>query len=221
LLLVSARTDAAAGDLASAEATLRRLLQLDPGRLEAYGLLGQMYVRQNKVAQAIAEFEQVLARNPKAVWPNTLIGMLHEQSNRPKEAQARYEQALALDPKAGVAANNLAWLMAQNGGDLNVALTHAQAARAQLPESPDVSDTLGWIYYKMDLHTQAVSAFRDAVEKQPGRADFQYHLGLASARTSDFRVARTALETALKLNPNAAVASEAKAALSKLTVLGS
>ena len=67
---------------------------------------------------------------------------------------------LAASPRAIVAANNLAWLYAENGGNLDVALSLAQTASQQAPDDPKVNDTLGWIFYKKSLAGQAVAALQ-------------------------------------------------------------
>ena len=85
-----------------------------------------------------------------------MVGMLHELQNNKEEAKRWYEKALVADASAPVAANNLAWLTAEQGGNLDVAMQLAQTAKARLPDSPQVDDTLGWVYYKKGLHTLAI-----------------------------------------------------------------
>jgi tetratricopeptide (TPR) repeat protein len=203
-------------DYAAAEKSYRRAIELDAANLAAYGLLGQMYHAQGRIDQAIAEFERVVARSPRPAAVHTLIGILLESQNRVDEARKRYEAALAAEPGSPVAANNLAWLMAENGGNLDVALELAQTARAKLPDSAEVADTLGWIYYKKGLFGQAVAVLKETVASQPNVAASHYHLGLSFARSGDASLARSTLQTALKLDPAAPMASEARAELSRM-----
>jgi hypothetical protein len=76
------------------------------------------------------------------------VGLLYQLQNNPDQARAAYQRALALDPNAPVAANNLAQLYVDRNENLDVALQLAQTAKAGLPNSHEVDDTLGWIYYK-------------------------------------------------------------------------
>ena len=133
----------------------------------------------------------------------------------------RYQQALAVDATAPVAANNLAWIYAQRGDKLDDALQLARAAKSRLPESAAVADTLGWVYYKRDLHPLAVAEFKHSVDAEPEVALFHYHLGLAYAKTGELALARKALEQGLKLDPKAPEAAEARDVLTRLAVLGS
>ena len=80
-----------------------------------------------------------------------MVALILQAQNRPGEAQSQYEHILATSPRSVVAANNLAWLSAERGGNLDVALGLAQTAAQQAPDEPKMNDTLGWIYYKKGL----------------------------------------------------------------------
>jgi Flp pilus assembly protein TadD len=179
-------------------------------------MLGQLYASQNRLPEATAEFEALVQKQPKGVGAHTLLGVLLQLQNRRDEAKARYEKVLELNPSAGVAANNLAWMRAEDGDQLDVALQLAQTAKAAMPDSPEVSDTLGWVYFKKGLTSLAISSFKEAVEKNPNNAVYNLHLGLAYARNGDAVVARQTLERALTANPNVDGAAEARTVLANL-----
>jgi Flp pilus assembly protein TadD len=115
-----------------------------------------------------------------------------------------------------VAANNLAYTYAETGGNLDVALQLAQAAKAGLPDALEVSDTLGWIYLKKDLASQAVPLLRECVDKAPQNPSYQYHLGIALVRSGDLINGKRALEQALKLSQTFDGADDARKALATL-----
>jgi tetratricopeptide (TPR) repeat protein len=216
LKLVAAQTYIAVRDLPSAERVLRDAIELDSANIAAYGLLGQIYVSQQKLNEARIEFEQVAKRLPKEAGPPTMLGMIQELLNNKEEARRWYEMALAADSNAPVAANNLAWLTAEQGGNLDVALQLARTAKARLPDSHQVDDTLGWVYYKKGLNTLAIASFQSSAQKDPKNPLYHYHLGLAYAKDGDTDNARKALELALSLNPKFEGASEAQKALAAL-----
>jgi tetratricopeptide (TPR) repeat protein len=130
-----------------------------------------------------------------------MIGMILQQQGRPDEAKKAYERALSIDRLAPIAANNLAWLHAETGGNLDVALDLAQRAKQAQPASPDVDDTLGWVFYKKKLPAFAIPPLKRAVESNPRNGVYQFHLGLAllDAGPENAAAARLALEKALKL----------------------
>ena len=151
-----------------------------------------------------------------SVGAQTVVGMILQMQNKQAEAQASYEKVLSMDSRAAVAANNLAWLYAEGGGNLDVALELAQTAKSQLANSPEVSDTLGWVYYKKGLPSLAVPVFRESVDRSPKNAVYQYHLGLAYAKSGNDEEARKALEQALVLDPKFDGSADAQRVLAGL-----
>jgi Flp pilus assembly protein TadD len=73
-----------------------------------------------------------------------------------------------------------------------------------------VSDTLGFIYYKKNLMSLAVSTLKTSTEKAPNNPVYQYHLGLAYASAGDAVRARASLQKALTLKPDFDGAVQAK-----------
>jgi tetratricopeptide (TPR) repeat protein len=146
----------------------------------------------------------------------TLIAMILELQNRPGEARRLYEQVLDIDPTAAVAANNLAWMYAQEDTSLDAALKLAEVAAAALPDTPEVNDTLGWVYYKLQFTERAIPRFEQSVASAPDVADFRYHLGLALLANGDWDQARAELTHALEINPRFVGAEDARKALQSL-----
>jgi Flp pilus assembly protein TadD len=171
---------------------------------------------QRRLDEAIAQYTKYADQRPKSAGAQTAIGMLLQMQKKNSEARAKYEHALELDPRAAVAANNLAMMHAENGGNLEVALRLAQTAKAGLPNRAEVSDTLGWIYYKKGLGSMAVAALRDSVQKDPKAPLYHYHLGLAYLQSGKNTDARQALQQALKLDPSFDGAEDAKRALANI-----
>jgi predicted Zn-dependent protease len=113
-------------------------------------------------------------------------------------------------------ANNLAMLLVQSGGNLDVALNHAQTAVKAMPNNPNITDTLGLIYLNKGLASLAVPAFETSTKARPGDPEFWLHLGQAYVGTGDKVKAREALQRALKVNPQFGGAAIAVKALEDL-----
>jgi tetratricopeptide (TPR) repeat protein len=216
LLVLSARTHGAAGDLNRMIGLLRSAIEADDTNTSAYAMLGQVYASQGRLADALREFERVVARDPKSVSAQTMTAFLLEGMGRTDEAVKRYARVLELDPRSPVAANNLAWLYADSNRNLDIALSLAQIAKERLPEAADVNDTLAWIYYRKDLPDMALPPLKLAVERAPDNAMYQYHLGLVYLKTGDVETARDSLARALKIDPNFSGAAQARQALALL-----
>jgi tetratricopeptide (TPR) repeat protein len=217
LMVVAARTYGSTGDQAQAEHFLRRAIDLDPNNLEALVLLGGVLSSEHRLDEAVAEFKSAADRRPTSVGPPTQVGMFLEMENRRADAVSWYERALGIDKHAAVAANNLAMFYADTGGNLDTALALAQTAKSQLPDAPEVSDTLGWIYYKKGLAALAVGPLEECVAKDPGNRGYVAHLGLAYAKGGQPDKARKFLQEALAHGNNFAEGREVQDALAGLS----
>src|SRR5262249_28870955 len=114
---------------------------------------------------------------PSAAIVTAMKAEIEHSRGHTKEAEAGYRQALQSDPTIDLAANNLAYMLAQEGRDLNTALELAQGVRRRQPDNPGVADTLAWVYYKLDRLVLARDQAQFAASKSPGKGIYQYHLG--------------------------------------------
>jgi tetratricopeptide (TPR) repeat protein len=129
------------------------------------------------------------------------LALVLDRASRKPEAKQVYEATLKLDPNNAVALNNLAFLLAETGGDLDDALTKATRAKQLLPSLFEISDTLGWIYLKKNLSDNAIEVFKDLVSKEPNHSTYHFHLGMAYSQKGDKTKALDQLKEALKYNP--------------------
>ncbi len=218
LLLLAGRTYFALNDLKDTEAVLRRAIELDPSSLPAYSMLGQAYLRMNRLDEARAEFDRLATRQSRPVGALTVSGTILQSQGKIEEARERFERAISFDPSAAVAANNLAWIYADSGQNLDKAIQLAQAALERLPDVPDVLDTLAWAYYKSNTPALAVRPLTRCIAVSPGSAGAgcYYHLGLVHARLGDAALAEQNLRTAIKLQGKAPWVADAQRAIAAL-----
>ena len=205
-----------AKDIGQAEIAFKKAVEVDNSILTSYMNLGQLYQQAGKLDQAAQEYEAVLQKNPTVASAHVLLGIIHERRKEYDKAQAQYRQALKLNPKFAPAANNLAWLMAEHGTDLDGALSYAQTAREQKPDDPNIADTLGWIYYKKNAFPLAVNLLKEAVEKLPNEPVVQFHYGMAQYKNGNAAGAKKALQASLKLSKDFSGSEEAKQTLAGL-----
>jgi tetratricopeptide (TPR) repeat protein len=208
LQVLAARTYIVLKDAGSAEKALRAAIAEDPFYLQAYGMIGQLHLSQQRLDEALKEFEALAARQEKPVGPLTMSGVILQTQGRLDEAKRKYEDALGIDSRATVAANNLAWILAESGDDLNRALELAKTATASSPDAPEILDTLGWVYYKKDQPELAIPIFRRAIAKAANNPNYHYHLGLAQLKLGDKTNGRLELQRALTLGASEATATE-------------
>ena len=215
-MLLAASFYVGTGDSPKAEAVLKRARHRRRN-IDAYNLLGTICVKDGRLDEARREFEDAAKRQSKPAMATTMVGIIAMLQNKQEDARKQFEEALALDPNSAVAANNLAWLYAQSGGNLDVALQLAQTAKAKMPNRHEVDDTLGWIYYRKGLSTLAIASFKQSVATAPENPTYIAHLGLAYAQAGDLANARHSLEKALKIKPDFEGADEARRILKTTT----
>jgi Flp pilus assembly protein TadD len=145
-----------------------------------------------------------------------MVGVVHEQRGDIPKARAAYEKALSLNPRFVPAANNLAWLYAEHGGDQDRALSLAEMAKSAAPDDPRISDTLGWILYRRGVHQRALNLLKESASKLPDNPQVQYHLGMVYAQLGEKENARHALVFAVSSPESFHGKDEAKETLAKL-----
>jgi Tfp pilus assembly protein PilF len=141
--------------------------------------------------------------------------MIYEKLRRWDDARKLYERVLQLDSDNALAKNNLAWLLAEHGGNIDVALKLAQQAKEKLYDDPQVTDTIGWVYYKKGIYKTARDYLKVSAEKDRKNAAFQYQLGMAEWKLGDQAEARRNLLNAVTLDPGSQEAALARAALAQ------
>jgi tetratricopeptide (TPR) repeat protein len=202
-------------DLTGAEASLEKAAQLNSSNQDAIVLLSKVEMARGEGDKALAAAYQSIANNPKQVAAYFFAGTMEELRGNIQKAEEVYRKALEIDPIYAPAANNLAYLMLQNGEDINAALGLAQIARQKMPDSPSASDTLAWVYYQKGLYSLAADLLQEALQKAPDNPTYHYHLGMVYQKQNNPAGARKHLQRALQLNPNYPAANQIRQALSQ------
>ena len=183
----------------AAEQELRLAIDADENYLPAYSAYANLLVGQNRSEEAIAQYRKVVEKRP-AGQVYTMLGILSDGLGRSDEAESYYRKALEITPGMPIAANNLAWLLTENNGNLDEALQLATSAATKNPDVAGYHDTLGQVYLKKNLFSPAIEQFKKAVsldESNRGRKgagaapDYRARLGIAMAAASDRPGARS------------------------------
>jgi tetratricopeptide (TPR) repeat protein len=176
--------------------------------------MGRIYQQESQPDAAIGQYQKALDLQPNFAPLVTMVGNLYLDKGDLETARKYYARALQADPNFAVANANMAWVDAQEGKDLDVALSLAQKAKSILPDVPSISDTLAWVMYKKGNFSAALPLFQECIKKTPDSAEFHYHLGLALLATGQKEPGHAQLQSALHLNKlTAADKEQAKQAL--------
>ncbi len=86
------------GDLVRAEHALSRSITLDGTASETHLLLGYVYLRQDRLSQALTSFESASAQDHKDSVSICMEGYVFQKMGRPRDAMECYTRALRLKP---------------------------------------------------------------------------------------------------------------------------
>jgi Flp pilus assembly protein TadD len=178
--------------------------------------LAETYRRKGDLEKAIDYFRRSSQAAPNNAQPLLALALVLDGTGRSDQAQPIYEQILKIQPDHPTALNNLAFIKAEKGNDLEEALGMAQRALQKQPNSSDIQDTLGWIYIRKNRSEEAVRLFSDLVVKEPNNPIYHYHYGMALQEKGDRASAKRELQKALADGPSKPQEQEIKDLLSKL-----
>jgi tetratricopeptide (TPR) repeat protein len=179
----------------------QKAIQLEPKALLAYMQLAHVYEIQGKPDDALATYQKALAAAPNNPTILGAMGNVYLAKNDLKSSQQYFEKAVNLAPHDPLLQNNLAWVYAIEGQNLDQALSLATEAKQTAPDLIPINDTLGWIQYKKGNYPIAVGLLSEVVQKVPQSAEYRYHLGMALSGAGQKEKAKEELSKALQLAP--------------------
>jgi Flp pilus assembly protein TadD len=181
-----------------------------------YLQMGEAKLRGGDIAGALAAFQTASQLAPSDAAPVLDLALLYDRTGRSNEARKEYQIAIQLQPDNAAALNNLAYLDAEEGIDLDQALAHAQRAQQRMPDDPNVQDTLALVYIRKNLTNDGVRMLRDLVTRNPDNAAFHLHLALALYQKGDRPWAKRELQAASHNNPDPKQHDKIKELLAKI-----
>lgn len=182
LMTLSGSLYAAAGEVAEAEATYRKVVAAypqaeTPARL-LYGLL--LSTQQKDAAHAF--LDEALAAMPDSGTLNWIKAGNLERAGDIEGAIAIYERLYEMDSSNTLVANNLASLITTHrGGAEDLERAFAIARRLRGSDVPAFMDTYGWIEYRRGNVEDALTHLEPAAKGLPDDPLVQFHLGMAYA----------------------------------------
>lgn len=203
-------------DNKTAQTELERAIEIDPKYTQAYMQLGKLFHAQQQIDRAIASYQKALDLQPNLAPLATMVGNLYLEKGDLKTARTYYSRVLSYDPNFAIANANLAWVDAEEGQDLDLALGMAQKAKSLMPDLPSITDTLAWVMYKKGNYAGALPLLEDCIQKSPNSADFHYHLGLTLIATGEKHEAKDQLEDAMQLKLGGSDGQQARRILAQL-----
>jgi tetratricopeptide (TPR) repeat protein len=155
---------------------------------ETHGFLPAVHVafgdalrQEERYAEATLAYDKALALYGPPQDSHWIVyyarGITHEREDRWPEAEADFRQALALRPNQPSVLNYLGYSMVEMQINLDEALEMIERAVAAQPNSGYITDSLGWVLYRMGEYMEAVGYMERAVELMPVDPIINDHLG--------------------------------------------
>ncbi|MGD0886907.1 MAG: tetratricopeptide repeat protein [Thermodesulfovibrionales bacterium] len=163
--------------------------------------LGNAYLNQNRLNEAISEFSTVLKLKPHDAVAHNNLGTAYLNQGRLNEAISEFSTVLKLKPDFALAHYNLgtAYL---NQNRLNDAVYEFSAALKLKPDFALVHNNLGYAYLRQKRLDEAVHEFSTALKLEPDLAKAHNNLGNAYLKQKRLDEAVHEFSTALKLEPD-------------------
>jgi tetratricopeptide (TPR) repeat protein len=188
------------GDLAQSRLNLERAIALSPTTAASFIDLGIVFLRQNLLQHAIAQFEAGLnaaSAVPVPDWDAAITGlreaeshgtpspevhnivglMLGRKGSDSSQVLTEFNEALRLRPEYAEAHNNIGLVLAQNGDDERAGVEFREAVRIR-PDYADAHANLGSVLLLSDVE-QAIIELEKAVSIDPTLIKAQFNLAEA------------------------------------------
>lgn len=160
---------AAAGRYDVAAAGYRRLRSSYPAKAAYRVGLGDTLAMLGRPDEASAEYIEAQKAAPSDLNAWLHFAALESARGRFDKAREAYGKALSIAPGNPLVLNNLAYVLARTGSQLDYALELAQQAEQLLPASIEVQDTLAYIHARRGMQQQALTTLDRMMARSQGQ----------------------------------------------------
>lgn len=146
-----------------------------------FSALGDALRRESKFAEASKAYDAAIALLPEAT-PNQWFlyyarGITHEREGIWDLAEKDFRKALELSPNQPLVLNYLGYGLVEKRMKLEEAQQMIETAVARQPNDGYITDSLGWVLYRVGKYEEAVPHLEKAVELMPVDPIINDHLG--------------------------------------------
>lgn len=143
--------------------------------------LGDTYRRLERYAEATAPYDRAIELIGEPQPRHWMLffsrGITHEREDRWPQAEADFRRALELQPDQPQVLNYLGYSFVEMQTNLDEALNMIERAVEGQPNSGYITDSLGWVLYRLGRYQEAVVHMERAVELLPIDPIINDHLG--------------------------------------------
>jgi Flp pilus assembly protein TadD len=122
-------------------ARAKDVLTREPKSVQAHIVLGTLYLRSGDLRSAVDTFGTATRLDPNSPDSYFALGNAYQQKRDAANAVSAYKRTIALSPKDPRAYDNVAYLYAAEGKNLDEALALARKAQHLRPDSSEILDS--------------------------------------------------------------------------------
>ncbi|HYK18426.1 MAG TPA: tetratricopeptide repeat protein [Bryobacteraceae bacterium] len=212
---LTAATAQAAGKNDLARSELQKVADESPNSAQVQIRIGELERKRRNWKAAIEAFQKAHQLEPNAKGIDALIAMVQDESGDKAAAMASYRKALAESPDNPLIMNNIAYLIAETGGDLAEANRLATQGLRKAPKNQSMRDTLGWVELQQGNVSAALPMLSSLINENPDNVTFRYHYAAALLKSGDRAAAKRQLEAALAKQPTQPIEKNIRALLAQ------
>ncbi len=169
--------------LLAAEALHKAKIRFPAKNFRLKVLEGELFFQTGKLKKAAFLLEKVvqskMAQKEKNLYLQacSTLALCYDTLGFREKSVHLYEIILGLEPDNVVMMNNLAYVLAVQGKELQRAKGLALKVVAREPSNAGYLDTLGWVLFRMGEYEEARKVLEKAAELDPREAEIADHLG--------------------------------------------
>jgi tetratricopeptide (TPR) repeat protein len=180
---------------------LEESIQAKPNDGDLYMILAAVYEKEDRLEKALSSLKKGLETNQNNVDIHFQLGALYDKMGDFGKMDVEMREVLRLNPNHADALNYLGYSYSDRGIHLEEALKLIQKAMELRPNMGYITDSLGWIYYKLGDYERAVIELEKANQLTPDDSTITEHLADGYLKLSRVEKAVEFYERALRLDP--------------------
>jgi tetratricopeptide (TPR) repeat protein len=196
-----AALDQLSGDLAGAADNAERAANLLPSSSDDWSQLGIILAKQQKYADAAADFRLAFQLNPEDVWSMENRAQSLKDLGRRDEAIREYQHALAVKPRFGMAWLGLGQMYEEMGRKAEAEDCYQKALLNRIDRAPELT-TLARFCVSKGWREAAATNFDDAIKLNPADAPTYVEAGQNLEALGRHAEAERCYAEAVKLSPD-------------------
>ncbi len=192
------------------------MLQGNPGNLDLYINLSQIYVD----AKRYGEAEKVMRRAEEQKLDESRIkyqlATVYESQKDYDKAESLFKEILKENPKDGPTLNYFGYMLADRGVRLDEAVKMVQEALTVEPNNPAYLDSLGWAFFKLNDLQQAEKYLLQAGNMEKRDPVIADHIGDLYSKSGNLEKAQEFYKRSLSVGGKPEDVQKVKAKLEKV-----